>query len=590
LLHSGDNTKAQSLISTEKSDRKMLNKVLALALIFVLTNAMAMANNTKETADAQFETLAKKFIAEMLERNPEWATQLGEHRYDNRLGDYSAAGVQKTRAFAESYLKQLNTIPFDKLGKTNNIDARIMRENLEYTLFQIDTLREYEWNPLAYNIGSAIDYLVSREFAPLQERLTNLKGRLEAVPAVVVAAKANLKNPPRVYTETAIGQNAGIIGLIRDDLEQFVNQAPEMKAALAPARAKAVAALEDYGKWLKEDLLPRSNGDFRLGEAKYRQKLKFALSSDLSKEELLKRAEADLKATQNTMFEVATPLFKKYYPNETDAAKLSDKKFVIKAVLNKLAESRPNNETIVAQAEKDLQETTEFVRKNNLVTVPTEPVKVIVMPEYQRGVAVAYCDSSGPFEKKAETFYAISPTPKDWSPQRVESFFREYNDYMLENLTVHEAMPGHYLQLMHANKFKAPTPIRAIYTSGSFVEGWAVYSEQLMAEKGYGGAEVRMQQLKMKLRVIINAIIDQKIHTAGMTEKEAVDFMMNEGFQEEGEAVGKWKRAQLSSTQLSTYYVGSVEVNDLRRAYEAKNKGKVNLKRSARPPRNMSKK
>jgi uncharacterized protein (DUF885 family) len=579
LLHSGDNTKAQSLISTEKSDRKMLNKVLALALIFVLTNAMAMANNTKETADAQFETLAKKFIAEMLERNPEWATQLGEHRYDNRLGDYSAAGVQKTRAFAESYLKQLNTIPFDKLGKTNNIDARIMRENLEYTLFQIDTLREYEWNPLAYNIGSAIDYLVSREFAPLQERLTNLKGRLEAVPAVVVAAKANLKNPPRVYTETAIGQNAGIIGLIRDDLEQFVNQAPEMKAALAPARAKAVAALEDYGKWLKEDLLPRSNGDFRLGEAKYRQKLKFALSSDLSKEELLKRAEADLKATQNTMFEVATPLFKKYYPNETDAAKLSDKKFVIKAVLNKLAESRPNNETIVAQAEKDLQETTEFVRKNNLVTVPTEPVKVIVMPEYQRGVAVAYCDSSGPFEKKAETFYAISPTPKDWSPQRVESFFREYNDYMLENLTVHEAMPGHYLQLMHANKFKAPTPIRAIYTSGSFVEGWAVYSEQLMAEKGYGGAEVRMQQLKMKLRVIINAIIDQKIHTAGMTEKEAVDFMMNEGFQEEGEAVGKWKRAQLSSTQLSTYYVGSVEVNDLRRAYEAKNKGKVNLKR-----------
>ncbi len=150
---------------------------------------------------------------------------------------------------------------------------------------------------------------------------------------------------------------------------------------------------------------------------------------------------------------------------------------------------------------------------------------------------------------------------------------------MLNDLTVHEAMPGHYLQIMHSNKFTAPTKIRALFSSGSFVEGWAVYAEQLMAENGFGGAETQMQQLKMKLRVIINAIIDQKIHTMGMTEKQAVDFMMNEGFQEEGEAAGKWKRAQLSSTQLSTYYVGSVEVNDLRKAYEAKHEGKVDVQK-----------
>ena len=254
------------------------------------------------------------------------------------------------------------------------------------------------------------------------------------------------------------------------------------------------------------------------------------------------------------------------------------KRLVIKAILNKLAESHPTNENIVAQASGDLKETTEFVRKNKLVTVPTEPVKVIEMPEFARGSSVAYFDSAGPFEKKNETFFTISPTPADWTEQVKASFFKEYNDYMLQDLTIHEAMPGHYLQIMHANQFKAPTPIRALFSSGSFIEGWAVYAEQLMAEKGYGGAEVEMQQLKMKLRVIINAIIDQKIHTQGMTEKEAVDFMMNEGFQEEGEAAGKWKRAQLSSTQLSTYYVGSVEVNDLRRAYEAKNKGKVDLK------------
>jgi uncharacterized protein (DUF885 family) len=352
-----------------------------------------------------------------------------------------------------------------------------------------------------------------------------------------------------------------------------------MREAITAAQKTAISALEDYGRWLKDDLLPRSTGDFRIGDAKYRQKLRFALESDLPKEELLKRAEADLKATQEEMYKVAFPLYKKYFPDFEGLPERASQNRVIKAVLNKLAESRPTNETIVGKASKDVIETTEFVRRHNLVTVPTEPVEVIVMPEFARGSSVAYFDSAGPLEKKNETFYAISPTPKDWTPQRAESFFREYNDYMLKNLTVHEAMPGHYLQIMHSNKFKAPTLIRALFSSGSFVEGWAVYAEQLMAEKGYGGAEVRMQQLKMKLRVIINSIIDQKIHTAGMTEKEAIDLMMNEGFQEEGEAAGKWRRAQLSSTQLSTYYVGSVEVNDIRRAYEAKNKGKVDMKR-----------
>jgi uncharacterized protein (DUF885 family) len=229
-------------------------------------------------------------------------------------------------------------------------------------------------------------------------------------------------------------------------------------------------------------------------------------------------------------------------------------------------------------ARQDLQETTEFVRGHNLVSLPDEPVKVIVMPEYARGVAVAYCDASGPLEKKGQTFFDIAPTPKDWTPQRVNSFFREYNNYMVQELTIHEAMPGHYLQLAHSNKFKAPTQLRAVFQSGPFVEGWAVYAEQLMAEEGYGGPEVRMQQLKMRLRLLINAIIDQKIHTAGMTEKEAIDVMTKEGFQEEGEAAGKWRRAVMSSTQLSTYYVGNLEVNEIRRAYEAKMRGRADRK------------
>ena len=250
-----------------------------------------------------------------------------------------------------------------------------------------------------------------------------------------------------------------------------------------------------------------------------------------------------------------------------------DEGVAIKAVLDEAAKKHPDNGTVLSQATKALAETTRFVKEKGFVSVLDEPLDIVATPEFQRGVAVASCSPAGPLEKKKKTFYYISPTPEDWKPERVESFFREYNDSMLQEITIHEAMPGHYLQLAHANRFRAPTLVRAIIFSGTFVEGWATYAEQLMADAGYGGPEVRMQELKMRLRMILNAIIDQKIHTEGMSEQEAIARMMNDGFQEEGEAVGKWKRAQLSSTQLSTYYVGNSEMNDIRAAWE-KTRGK----------------
>jgi uncharacterized protein (DUF885 family) len=248
-------------------------------------------------------------------------------------------------------------------------------------------------------------------------------------------------------------------------------------------------------------------------------------------------------------------------------------------VLDKIADTHPSNDTIVAEARDDLDKATAFVREHKLVSLPTRPIKVIVMPEFQRGQSTAFCDWAGPLDKNGETFYAISPTPADWSPQRVESQYREDNSAELRDITAHEAMPGHYLQGAHASAVKLPTLVRAMTGSGTFIEGWAVYAEQFMAEAGWGGDETRMEQLKIRLRVAINAIIDQKIHTAGMSQAEAVDLMMKEGFQEEGEAVGKWKRAQLSSTQLSTYYVGNVEMNEMRASWEKKHGKGAELKK-----------
>ncbi len=547
-------------------------KWITAACVLALFTGVAMA----VSADKDFESLANAYVAQLLAINPELATTLGNHQYDGRLTDRSAAGVAAQATLAKEYLSKLGAIDASKLSEVNAIDCDILRLNLERTVFEVDDLREHEWNPLFYNMGGAIYALVARDFAPIDKRLKSVEERLQGIPAVVAAAKANLKQPPEMHTRTAMLQNQGNIALIRDDLSQFVAQAPDMEKELAPARAAAVAALEEYGTWLEKDLLPRSTGDFRLGDAMWRKKLRFSLDSDLSKEEIYARATADLKATQQAMYATALPLFKKFHPEITDPAVLADVKHINRAVLDKLAESRPSNETIVDEAKATLDAATKFTREHKLITVPNEPVKIIVMPEFQRGVAIAYCESPGPLEPNGETFYSIAPTPKDWTSERAESFFKEYNDYMLCDLTVHEAMPGHYLQGAHSNQFRAPTLVRAIFSSGSFAEGWAVYTEKVMAEAGFGGPEVRMQQLKMRLRVIINAIIDQKIHTEGMSEADAMAIMKNEGFQEDGEAAGKWRRACLTSTQLSTYFVGSAEVEGMRTAYEAKNKN-VNL-------------
>ncbi len=554
--------------------RRLATFVILAAILPILA---IVGCSSGPSADDAFVALANNYLDRMLALNPEWATNLGDHRFDDQISDMSEAGFQTRLDFNQTYLDSLMQIDPTKLILANRIDYEILEEQCESVIFRITEIQEYRWNPTMYNPGDGLYNILARDYAPLPERLAAVKARLLKIPTMLQAAKDNLENPPAVMTQTAIKQNPGVINLIMDGLQPYLDQAPELKSDFTTARSRAIAALDGYGSWLESDLLPRSSGDFRLGEDLWRKKLKFSLSSDLTPEEILVSAEGDLAETREKMYEIALPLFRDYFGGHQDDT-TPGKDAVIRRVLARLAESHPTNETIVPQAREGLEEITEFVRKNKLVDVPDDPVEIIVMPEHQRGFAIGYCDSPGPLEKNGTTFYAISPTPRDWTAERAETFYREYNDYMLENLTIHEAMPGHYLQIAHANKFQATTPLRAIFSSGTFVEGWATYAEQLMVETGYAGPELHMQQLKMRLRLIINSIIDQKIHTAGMTEGEAMEMMMVDGFQEEGEAAGKWIRAQLSSTQLSTYYVGNMEINGLRQAYEKKAGDKFDLK------------
>jgi uncharacterized protein (DUF885 family) len=551
-----------------------MKKIFAAVLSWSFINAFAT------TQDEAFQRTAHDYIEQYLRANPEEATELGDHRFDGQLTDYSPEARAKDLATQKAFRDKLNAIDGSQLTDANSIDYRILKENIDYQIFQAEELKEPEWDPLVYmqSLANSLYLLVARDFALPEKRIPNLRERMEKIPGVIAQAKANLQHPPRVHTETAIEQTQGAISLVREGVTPLLDQAPQMKKELAPLQEKTASALEDYKKWLQNDLLPRSDGNFRLGAEKYKKKLRFALASDLPMEEIMRRARADLQQTQNAIYETALPLYKKYFSN-ADPESLADKHKVTAAVLDKLAEQHPNDATVVDYAKKVVAEATAFVRQHDLVTIPNVPLDVIVMPEFKRGVAIAYCDAPGPLDKTGKTFFAVAPTPRDWSKERKESFYREYNNYMIRDLTVHEAMPGHYLQLAHANEFHAPTLVRAVFQSGTFIEGWAVYCEQMMAEQGYGGPEVKMQQLKMRLRAICNAILDQSIHAGNMNEKEAMDLMMKEAYQQEGEAVAKWKRARLTSAQLSTYFVGATEHLDLRAAVERKLGKDFNLKK-----------
>src|SRR5438477_5639521 len=327
---------------------------------------LSMLNAITTAQYDAFQKIAHEYIYQYLRTNPEDATELGDHRFDGQLTDYSPEARAKELATQKEFRDKLSALDGSQLTGANNVDFRILKENIDYQIFKAEELKESEWNPLVYmqSLANSLYLLVARDFASREQRTPNLRQRMEGIPRVIAQAKANLQHSPRVYTETAVEQTQGAINLVREELAPLLDRLPQMKNELAPLQEKTAAALEDYKKWLQNDLLPRSDGDFRLGAEKYRKKLRFALASDLPMEEIMKRARADLDQTQNAIYETALPLYKKYFPN-ADAAAIADKHKVTAEVLNKLAEQHPDDATVVGYAQKVLTEATGFVKQHN---------------------------------------------------------------------------------------------------------------------------------------------------------------------------------------------------------------------------------
>ena len=522
-------------------------------------------------ADDAFAALARSAVDGLLERQPELATLLGDHAHDGRLAIGTAGYHDELARWCADRQAELRRVDAGRLSPEYQVDAQILANQLELCRFTTAELREHEWNPMLANPGRAIYLLLARDFAPLPDRLRSVAQRLAAVPEALAAARSTAAGPlPQVHLETALSQFAGTEHLIGAELDRALAGAPDepVPADLAACRAAALDAIAAHRRWLEQRLADGFPGsgfrDPRIGPELFARKLQLTLESGGSPGELLAQAEADLEKATGQITETAARLGR----TAGEGSRGGRSGELVRQVLDSLAADAPDDATILGLVRRAYDAQLAFVREQAIVTAYDDPVDVIGMPEIDRGVAVAYCDPPGPLETaEMATFVAVSPAPGDWSADRVRSFYREYNRHMVQNLMVHEAMPGHVLQLGHARRFSGGTPVRAAFWSGSFVEGWAVYAEELMAGHGYPGEgnpdAVRMQQLKMRLRMIINTILDVRVQCADWPEAEAMALMTGRGFQEEGEAAGKWRRALLTSAQLSTYYVGYTEVSDL---------------------------
>ncbi|MBN5130882.1 DUF885 domain-containing protein [Stenotrophomonas maltophilia] len=571
--------------------------LLALALVAALagcqpadapTNASTPATSQQAgdaAVDAAFADLSKRALDTWMQLSPVSATQIGDHRYDSELDDLSAAGQQKTVAAYKALLGELDKIEVAKLGRENQVDAAILRNQLQSEIWNAEVLQSGKWDPQLYNgiAGSAIYGLMAREFAPLPERLKSATARMEKLPAIFAQARENLDpaRVPKIHAETVAKQNKGLLSIVDTFITPHIGELPQADQQRLQAAIDGLKkAVDEQQTWLDKTLVPNAKGDFRIGAEKYDQKLKFALSSSLSRQEIGERARAELKRVREDMYGIAQTVLKDKPGAPEMPAQPTDEQQqkAIEAALELAYADKPARDKVVDDAKAALEQSTAFVREHDLMTLPDAPVDIILMPEFQRGVAVAYCDSPGPLDKNLKTFYAVSPIPDDWSEKQVDSFLREYNSRMIHLLSIHEGTPGHYLEGWHSAKF--PSTLRAVLRSGLFAEGWAVYTERMMQEQGYLNNDplFHLVQLKFYLRTISNAILDQGVHVDNWDREKAMHLMTHDAFQQESEAAGKWVRAQLTSAQLPTYFVGAQEHFDTRKAMQDKLGDKFNLK------------
>lgn len=535
------------------------------------------------TGHADFSAYAESLMMRMLERDPEWSIYAGRYEDAHRVTIPDAARRADNLAFVEDTLAVLADIDPQVLTPDQRIDYSLLLNRLQSMRWYQTEFRNWQWNPATYNVAGPIGLLLTTPYAPEEDRLRAVMARLEQAPHYYRAALANISNPTLQHTELAITQNRGTLNLLGESLRERVqasNLEDAEKDRFDRVRQEALAAvggfvaeLQDIADFLGESAEARS---FRIGEELYESKFRYDIQSGFSARELYERALAEKDRLHDDMDDIALVLWPEYFPEEAMPADRLDR---IGRLIDHLSNRHVEREDFIAEIERQIPLLAAFVEEHDLVDQDaSRPLVVREIPEYMRGSgAGASISAPGPFNPTADTYYNVTPLD-DYSEEQAASYLREYNHWVLQILNIHEAIPGHYTQLMHANK--SPGLVKSLLRNGAMIEGWAVYSERMMLEEGFGGHEPEMWLMygKWNLRVVTNAIMDYAVHVLGMTQEQAMDMMLREAFQEQTEAENKWRRITLSQVQLTSYFTGYAEIYDFREQLKAQQGEDFDLK------------
>lgn len=553
----------------------------AISILFLSACLSGNKNKTVDEADTAFQEFEDFFLEEFWKLHPSWATSSGFHKYDSVLLVPTEAERSAYQKSLTSLLDSLYSYSIDALSPAFQTDFALIENELQSLNWYSKEFKSYEWNPSSYNIARSFARIFEEDYAPLKDRLKSIFIRLENVPAYYDAAKINLTQATAIHTELGIQQNRGGLYIFENIRESIQNEdlGNMDKNEFEKRISNAEKAIEDYVSWLENELLVKAKSEggrsFRIGKKQFDEKFKYDINSGYTSEEIYNKAIIEKEKIHKKMFGIASAIWNKHMPGQTPPG---DSLIMVKELINKIAEVHVEKDSFITSIKKQLPELVRFIKEKQLIYLdPAKPLEVRETPLYMRGVAGASISAPGPYEKDANTYYNVSPLD-EMTDQQAESYLREYNHYILQILNIHEAIPGHYTQLVYANQ--APSLIKSIFGNGTMIEGWACYTERMMLEEGYGNNEPEMWLMyyKWNLRIVCNAIIDHSIHVLGMEEAECMNLLLNEAFQEEAEAVQKWKRARLTQVQLSSYFTGLTAIYEFREGEKARLRDQFDLK------------
>jgi uncharacterized protein (DUF885 family) len=556
---------------------------IALCSLFILGSCNSKTVTDASSQDDELDTFKKNFVEELFRISPGMATWSGRHEFDSILQVPSAELYNEKVKSWTALLDSLKRFDEARLNESNRIDLRMMRDQLNSSIWYTTEYKDYEWNPSNFNVcGEFAEILIGR-YAPLEVRLRSFSAKLRNVPALYEEAKKLIKDPTIEHTDLAILQNEGsvpeVFGKALLDSVSASSLSDSEKQQLMTKSATAEAAVLDYVSWLKEKraaMTPGKSKSFRIGKKLFDEKFKHDIVTDFSAEDIYKRALKRRSELHGELAKFSRKLWPKYFKDEEMPA---DSLVLIRKMIDRLSGTHVKPDEFMSSIEKQLPELINFINEKNLLYIdPSKPLVVRKTPSYMEGGgAGASISAPGPFDKEANTYYNVSPLT-GYTPQQAESYLREYNYYTLQILNIHEAIPGHYTQLVYSNQ--SPSIIKSLFGNGAMIEGWAVYTERMMIENGYGGNtdEMWLMYYKWHLRAVCNVILDYSVHVLNMQEDEAKKLLIDGAFQEETEAAGKWRRVKLTQVQLCSYFTGFTEIYELREELKKREGDKFDLK------------